>query len=626
MSNRASASRSKRPSPVPTPSEVVRPKSSWQIGVVLAITLMTFAPVCRNGFLHWDDPINVAKNARLNPPTLARVALFWCEPYLELYIPVTYTAWSGLAAIAWMPEPDASGYSLRPIVFHLANLAVHLGSVAVVYCLLRRLIGRPWPAAAGALLFATHPLQVEAVAWITGMKDVLAGFFALTAIWQYASYADPRPPIASPIRRGVHYFIALFAFVLAILSKPSAIVVSLACIVIDRAIFGRPWKKAIEAAAPLLVVAVALAIYQVKVVQTVTAPADQGRFWLRPLIAGDSTAFYLWKLAWPARLGFNYDRTPQSIIDSRAIYVTWIAPAALLALVFAHRARFRLLLPAATLFIVGLVPVLGLVPFGYQQYSGVADRYVYVAMLGPALALTALLNRWAGASLSSRRWIGIALGLVFLVLGIRSFMQTRVFRDDRSFFTHGLEVDPKSTAALDGLALDDARRRNFPEALDYAERAVELERDSSGVYIVLADILDQQGDVAHANSLFQQLVDRTSGDPDALRGLGATLCEMGRFDQAEPHLRQAIHLNMEDAEAHQFLTTVLLRQNRLQEAETETIRAYAMDPGNSRAQAHLARYLEQHGQHAAALRHARIALKISPDLPEVQNIFRELNH
>lgn len=174
------------------------PRKSWldnqwlPLVFLIIATFAVFAPVCGSEFVAWDDNLNVSKNPSFNPPTIETVAEYWKGPYLDLYIPVTYTIWGLLAAVAQVSVPDAMGIRLNPYVFHTANLLVHLTAVLAAYALLRRLIGRQWPALAGAMLFAIHPLQVEPVAWVTGLKDVLSGMLTIAALWQYVCYADER--------------------------------------------------------------------------------------------------------------------------------------------------------------------------------------------------------------------------------------------------------------------------------------------------------------------------------------------------------------------------------------------------------------------------------------------------
>src|SRR5262249_20088843 len=141
-----------------------------------------------------------------------------------------------------------------PQLFHLLNLLLHPLTVLVVWRLACLLLGgtahacvsthgRPatspylrrveWAAGGGALLFAIHPLQVEAVAWATGFKDVLCGFLSCVALWQYLRYAQESGEATSSgqapqvqARRSVRrYGLATGAFVLALLAKPMAVVV-----------------------------------------------------------------------------------------------------------------------------------------------------------------------------------------------------------------------------------------------------------------------------------------------------------------------------------------------------------------------------------------------------------------
>src|SRR5205823_5722669 len=105
--------------------------------------------------------------------------------------------------------------------------------------------------------------------------------------------------------------------------------------------------------------------------------------WARPLVAADALCFYLWKLIAPASLAADYARTPASIIQSGAIYWTWIAPATVFGLAIWYRKRWPALLLAVVFFFAAPLPVLGLVKFVYQFFSTVSDHYVYVAMLGP---------------------------------------------------------------------------------------------------------------------------------------------------------------------------------------------------------------------------------------------------
>jgi hypothetical protein len=163
--------------------------------------------------------------------------------------------------------------------------------------------------------------------------------------------------------------------------------------------------------------------------------------WARPFIAGDALAFYLGKLAWPVGLCADYGRTPEEVLGHAWGYLTWLAPAVLGVLVWRGRARRPMLLAAAALFSLGLLPVLGFVPFIFQQFSTVADRYAYLALLGPAVALAWWL------STQRRPAAGVATSAVLAALGFLSAFQTLHWYNNGTFWTHTIRHNPRSWLA-----------------------------------------------------------------------------------------------------------------------------------------------------------------------------------
>ena len=199
------------------------------------MTLAVFGQLYGHEFVLWDDGLHVYENPYLQSLTFDNVLAFWRKPYGELYIPLTYTLWALTAAVSRGWHAHASvGTPLDPRFFHTLNLLVYLLTVLVVWRIVRLLLSRSapppvltrveWAAGAGALFFAVHPVHVEAVAWVTGFKDVLYGFLACVAIWQYVMYARGDMPVSaagkaagSKTQQSLrHYWLATGVFVLAL--------------------------------------------------------------------------------------------------------------------------------------------------------------------------------------------------------------------------------------------------------------------------------------------------------------------------------------------------------------------------------------------------------------------------
>jgi protein O-mannosyl-transferase len=438
----------------------------WGIlSLLIGAVILFLGRVCLNFFAYWDDQDFIFKNPHVTTPTLANLVWFWEHTHELLYVPVTMDAFVGLAKLAKLPNSAGMENPFDPAYFHAASLLTHIASVLVVYTLLKFLFQRPWAACAGALLFALHPVQVEPLAWTCGLKDLLAGLFSLLAIWQYLLYAsvgNARFPSKRFSRPRNHFAVAMGAIVIGELCKPSAMVAPVIAIVLDYLLIGRPLKDVLRSAIPVILIAIPLAVIA-KVVQ----PENTGPgipLYLRPLIATDALAFYLYKFAVPFNLAPDYARNPHRNLTHHWFFWTWIAPLAVGILILAWRKKYPWLLAAALVSLISLGPVLGLSNFSFEGISAVADHYLYVAMLGPAIALAAIFQK------TRPRWAIALAGVWIVALGARSFGQVGYWRDDITLWQHAKDVAPDGMAVGLNLAASDIRLGK--QFSDYADKRV----------------------------------------------------------------------------------------------------------------------------------------------------------
>lgn len=537
------------------------------IGLALGLVVFTalvFSGVVGHDLLSWDDDVFLYQNPRLQPPSLANALSCWTSAYPKLYVPVTYNAWIGLAAAFGRPGPQGQ-WEVSPAVYHTANLMVHLLNVLFVFALLRLLVRHDWAAAAGALLFAIHPLQVEPVAWASELKDLLGGAFGLLALWLYLLRAPD-----TPLRRArAYYGWAIVAFVLAMLSKPNTVTLPLLAMLLEWHLYRRPWRQMLLSLAPWLGLALVCAAVN-RFVQPVF-PELWIPAWGRPFVAGDSLAFYLGKLVWPLKLSPDYGRTPQYALAHWWVFVNWLAPAAALALAWWQRRRWPWLLVSLGFFYISLLPVLGLVAFDFQQYSTVADHYAYVALFGPALALAMFLTR-----VLNPRW-GALVGLVLLLLSFQSLLQTLTWENNLTFWNHTLEVNPRSFLAHNNLGA-------FYQLLGKPDAAIKH---------------------------YEQGLALKPEDPDSLINLGLALYSTGQGDKALSYLQQGLWKRPGDPKAALLVGSILLEQKKPAEALPH-FEGLAADPRNFTARFGLARTLAALGRRDEAAAQLRSLLQDAP--------------
>lgn len=462
-----------------------------QLGVPLAVlVLVVFGQVCTHEFVRFDDPQTIANNPDFDPPTIRAILGYWTRSAEKLYVPLTYNAWGALAFLAHVDRADEMGSRLNPWIYHSANVAIHLASSLLVLAILLRLTLPPFAALLGAALFAVHPVQVEAAAWASGTKDLLCGAFGFATVYCALRTRGPSG--------GRWLVLGTIALLLALLSKPTGVVMPLMTIAIDVIALRTPWRRSLATFWPWLVLVVPFVVIG-RVVQppvTVNVPP----LWVRPLVAADALAFYLWKLIWPFNLALDYGRAPARAMQHGWLYLTWIAPATMAIVIFLLRRRLPLVATGALVAIIGVLPVLGFVPFTFQSISTVADHYLYPAMLGISLILGAIFARW------DNTWLRAAGVAIVLALGVRAFDQAGTWQNDQTLFEHALAVNPRSALSRTNLAMHLFAHDDRAGALDQLEQAVQGDPDYAFARFNLARLLALEGRVDDAAEQYRQLM------------------------------------------------------------------------------------------------------------------------
>jgi hypothetical protein len=502
-----------------TSNQPVTDRRTWTsrsyILILLGVTFCVFAQACLYDFIRdWDDGQNIAFNADLNPATPHAIAEFWRRPKLNLYIPLTYTLWAAITPIARTATPDDQGITLNPYVFHTLNIAVHLCAVWVLFSLLKRFTRSETAAFFAAALFAIHPLQVEPVAWVMGLKDVLSGFLSLVCVRLYVAATDRW---AEPDDRWRGWALASAALVtaaLAALAKPASISLPIIVACVDRLLLNGSWRRF-----ALICVIGALAAAPVALV-TSKAQGHLQSMWFvppltdRPLIALDALSFYARKLIVPGAMLIDYARSPWWVLHHPDRYWTWTIPVLVGALAVVCRRRIPEVTAGALIFLFALLPVLGLTPFYFQDTSTVSDRYAYVALAGPAIALAGVLSRWGLPTRLIR-----ATGVVLLLLAFWSLLQVTHWRDERSLFSHESEYVPASTAVSLGRSAIASRQHDGRQVNECMFRYADALPDVSEKYRFIARLHAQLGEWDPALAAARKALDLAPKDPLAQQDL-----------------------------------------------------------------------------------------------------------
>lgn len=255
------------PESAPEPSRPARLQAPrwlpWLfIALIAALTFVAYHGGLDNGFTNWDDNWLITENRHIRNSDWQTIQHIFnpMAPREELgneYLPLRDLSYSLNYAL--------DGYNPRG--YHAANILLHLFNSLLVMLLCWRVTGRRWIGGIAGLLFAVHPVHVEAVAWLSSRKDLLATFFLLLSCNLYMAARRARTglmPSESFVQRvrestRLHYLLAVFAFVCALLSKMSAVVLPALLLLIElfrgRALHGAAVTRRAALLAPFWVIA-----------------------------------------------------------------------------------------------------------------------------------------------------------------------------------------------------------------------------------------------------------------------------------------------------------------------------------------------------------------------------------
>lgn len=567
------------------------------LALLVLTTFFVFLPVLSHEFTNWDDPPNVLENPLVMSPSAAGVREVWRRPVNNMYAPVTYMSWMGDAAIG--------GGAAR--AFHATNLFLHIGSALLVFFILRHLLrtgggnasagmksvedtgavitktgntgtrsmrtalGIAAPSmraiiasAAGALIFALHPLQAESVGWVTARKDVLSGFFSLLAILMYLKSEDA----GTQVRDLVFRTAAVAAFLLAMLSKATVVALPLALLALDVLVRKKSLRETILRLLPWFAVSAILTWPAMSAQPMPEWLKELIPLWKRPLLAAYALVFYVGKVVWPVGLSPVY--TVHATDAAASVVSIYYLLLVLLGIGAAIYFRGKTAASAAV-FIAPLLPILGFFPFLYQQISLTADRYVYLSMLAVALVVAWTVERlWPR---ETARKIGIAsLAVVIAGFAFLTNRQARFWKDSETLWRRAVAVAPGVPEAHSNLAFALHHSGNLAEAEKQLELAVKADPDFNVAWNMLGLLRLQRAGPDAAIPALRQTVRalEKKGYKDkrlaeAYNNLGAALMRKNAHLAAEQQLRKALHINP-TAETYANLVETLEKQKRAGEA------------------------------------------------------------
>lgn len=530
----------------------------------------------------WDD-IDLYLNKDNFPDkfTAQNYLEFWSPASEKMYMPITYTFWT-FAKIIGGENPNEK-VRFNAGTFHTFNLIFHILNGILVFLILRQLLKKSdWISFAGALLFLLHPVQVESVAWVSELRGQLAAFFGFLSILIYINYLDGQKKLKKGDKIAKYPWLCIPALILSFLSKPSAVVFPLIIVAIDFIFYKRSIKEVFKSVWWMALAIIPIMI-RAKLAES-NVPEDFGApLWARPFVFFDSLSFYLVKIIAPLNLVADYGRRPQYVMTQPTFYFSWLLPVILLAVSIILKKHRQALLGALAIFTIGFLTVSGLVTFYFQDWSTVADRYIYVSMLGFAIFFVYVLS-----IIGNERLRVLFAAIVLIACSLLALNQVPVWRNEVTLWENVINKYPgRSSYAYTGRGYYYLEEGKHTQALADFDKALEINPKNSRALYNRGNIFFDTGDYEKAIRDYSNALDLKLINPNVYYNRGISYSELGMLDKAIRDYTMALKIEPGKSDVIANRGTAYAKKGDYENAIKDFTEAIKIDPNDEDSRANL---------------------------------------
>ncbi len=428
-----------------------------------------------NRFTNWDDGMIYQSSLirNLNWTTIRKIFTYQkastYQPIRMLSYAVDYRFWK-----------------LNPMGYRMTNIFFYVLTCITIFFVIRHLSadlrehGPPdshkRAALFGGLLFAAHPVHVEAVTWLAARKEVLQGFFFFLAFYLYLKGREEAK------KRFVYLALALLTFLLATLSKPAAIVFPAVLLVYEMSLRRNGWIDFLKRHWVFIVFSVLISSIFTYILMRVMLDAGGVKPYRGGTLANNlMISFYAFvyniKLL-ASTMNYSAAYTiPVSnpILGARTLVFIGIT-FLFLGLSFWSFGKKKVIFFSFFFFFITLLPYLNIVPIS----TLLADRYVFIASFSYCFLLGIGFDkvyRYRGNKLSEGFFKLLATMIFIFLLAGYSFTtirQNQIWENSYTLWADAVEKYPDSNTAnaLMGVVYMDLGMDE--KAVTYLEKAVQV--------------------------------------------------------------------------------------------------------------------------------------------------------
>jgi hypothetical protein len=456
----------------------------------LGITLLIYGTVISGPFL-FDDNLLIELNLLIR--SLDNFSVFFTSHSLSgasiegssnFYRPMQYLAYAIIYHF----------FGLNAIAFHCVSIFLHFINANLLFLFLQKLRFSYIASAIAAIVFIVHPVNLEAVSYISGIADPLGFFFLFLGFLRILTLKKYRL---------IDGFQVTLLFSLALLSKESTLIFLPLTGLIIVFMGNQIQKEHRKFYGYLLASLVLLASGYLTLKFTVLNFTGTGglnpyvniytqHLWVRITTFISILHYYVELILFPRHL---------YIEKSFTAYTKFLSPQFLFGIFviisglwLSYRSFFRkkIIFFGFFWFFLALVPVSGLIPLN----AVFLEHWLYFPIVGVLILLAGL---WDSITIPSMKIILSILVLVFIIaLSTRSILRNREWADPILFYQNELAYSPNSTRIHNNLGMEYSNQTNHTLAIKSFKTAISIWDNYPQTHHNLADTYREQGDFENA--------------------------------------------------------------------------------------------------------------------------------
>ena len=396
-------------------------------------------------------------------------------------------------------------------------------------------------------VFAFHPVHASTILIVTHRKEMFLYIFSLLT---FISHIKKK------------YIIAIICFILAIMSKETAIMLPIILLVYDLIFKRKLNKKYYIVFGIIYLLGIVVLLFNSKTGFYLPNILNMDEFlksnrlfkelqyYHIMLIQPYLFIMYIYKLIFPINLSVDY-----YVPISGGYYVLKIVMG-LLSLFYVYLMyRFRknkFILFSMVLFFLSYIPLSNLIPV----LNLLSDRYLFFPSISLLILLYAILKK-----LGNNKWIWI-IPIVYLVL---LMIYIPAFKTEKSLWQYTITKNPRSIVGNNNLGLEYFKQGDVKQAYFYYREALKYNDEYVNAIINIGTLYAHNNDLIEAKKYFNQAIELEDYNIKALYNLGLILIRENDFFEARKVMEKIIGISPTSRLAHNNLGAIYFREGSTSE-------------------------------------------------------------